>query len=378
MFSGCPLLYRVNFVITKHYRRKEITMNKIDTVAAYDGYPLKVKYTYPENGQVDKIVIYVNGSGPSTYDNKRKWIDGTFFNYHDFFADEFLKRNIAYCTYNTRGVEIGDTAPFFVTIDDEAYLKYLPSNSVRDVEAIINHLLKIGAFAHSKVYLLGWSEGTIIAPLVALNGNVKVDALLLAGYANENLKDIMTWQFSGNLELTIWKKVFDYDRKGYITKEDFEADKNHVREKLFGNKSFEDLDKNGDGKIDAEDAALRSLPHLHNILKAVENNDDEWLKNNHGVRLTSGWLKEHFALKPNKEILPLLELPIFIFQGEFDAMCPKQYAEDIKSKFDALGKTNLTVTIFQNHDHDLNYALFLFKKEISQGIASILETAERL
>ncbi|NLC16456.1 MAG: hypothetical protein GX756_01050 [Clostridiales bacterium] len=147
--------------------------------------------------------------------------------------------------------------------------------------------------------------------MVALNNNVKVDALLLAGYCNENLKDVLVYQLQGNSEFTLWSRLFDYDKKGYIIKDDFETDKYNARKALFGDAAFEDLDANHDGILTVEDAGARSIPHLNDMLKAIENNDDEWLKNNHGVWLTYGWCKEHFNLKPNKEILPLLDLPIF-------------------------------------------------------------------
>lgn len=353
-------------------------LNKIEAVTLHDNCVIKIKYSYPENVLIKKLVIYVNGSGPNTYDNKRQWIDGTTFNYHDLFVNEFNKRGIAYCSYNTRGVDVGEKPPFYAEIKDEEYKTYLPSNSVKDIEYIINFLKQKDEFKDAKIYLLGWSEGTIIAPLVALNNNVKVDALLLAGYCNENLRDILTYQLQGNAEFTLWRRYFDYDKKGCITKEDFEADKYEVRKQLFGNAAFEDLDVNHDGKITVEDAGVRSLPHLNNMLKAIETNDDEWLKKNHGVRLTSGWFKEHFNLKPNKEVLPLLDLPIFIFQGEYDAMCTKKYAEDIDQKFKEMNKTNLTVNIFDNHDHDLNYISLLVKNEVSAGIEAIFKTVESL
>ena len=91
-------------------------MDKIDTVSLYDGSVTKIKYSYSDNAPVDKLVIYVNGSGQNTYDNKRKNPKGGFFNYHDFFRNEFLSRNVAYCSYNTRGVDIGDSEPLFVTV----------------------------------------------------------------------------------------------------------------------------------------------------------------------------------------------------------------------------------------------------------------------
>ena len=88
-------------------------MDKIETISLYDGCETKVKYSYPDNLPVDKLVIYVNGSGQSTYDNKRKNPNGVFFNYHDFFRNEFVSDNIAYCSYNTRGVEMGDSEPLY-------------------------------------------------------------------------------------------------------------------------------------------------------------------------------------------------------------------------------------------------------------------------
>lgn len=321
---------------------KSKSKSKIESIRLHDGHFTKIKYSYPKKALIEKLVIYVNGSGPNTYDIKHKWHDGTTSNYHDFFASEFNKRGIAYCRYNTRGVDTDKTPPLYAKINDDECKTYLPSNSVKDIETIINHLKQKDKFKSAKVYLLGWSEGTIIAPLVALNKNVKVDALLLAGYCIENLKDILTYQLQGYALFTYWRKVFDYDKKGYICKDDYLTDKYGV-----------------------------------NMLKAIEENDDEWLKNNHKIRLTSGWFKEHFKLKANKEILPLLDLPIFIFHGEDDAMCTPEYAREIELKFRELNKRNLTVYMFDDHDHNLNYHL-LHNKEISQGIQKIFEVVERL
>ncbi len=55
---------------------------------------------------------------------------GRFFNYFDIFADEFTARGIGFCSYSQRGVRDGDTPPFFVEIDEQAYQQYRPSVSV--------------------------------------------------------------------------------------------------------------------------------------------------------------------------------------------------------------------------------------------------------
>lgn len=200
--------------------------NVLYKVYASDGYPLEALLSTPDE-QPQKLVIYVNGSGPNTFNAKRQNADGTFFNYHDFFATEFTRRGIAYCRYSARGVKDGVVPPYFADIDDEQYKTYLPHNSISDVECLIKHLGK--EFPDTPVFLLGWSEGTILAPLIVLNQRVRVEGLLLCGYCNENLRETLVWQLSGNSALLQYRRLFDYDKKGYVTRSDFEEDRYHIR-----------------------------------------------------------------------------------------------------------------------------------------------------
>lgn len=356
-------------------------MDKIDTISLYDGSVTKIKYSYSDNAPVDKLVIYVNGSGQNTYDNKRKNPKGGFFNYHDFFRNEFLSRNVAYCSYNTRGVDIGDSEPLFVTVDEDEYKKYKPLNSVRDIESIVRYLTNLPGFRNAKIFLLGWSEGTIVAPHVALRKNVRVDALLLAGYCNENMKDVLIWQLSGNSSYVSLRKHFDKDKKGYISKNDYDTADPKIKAALLGNQPFEKIDSNSDGRIDISDFAALQKPYLDSLLDAISRNDDEWLKTNYinpTIKLTTGWFNEHFSLAPTKSILPQLDLPIHIFQGVDDAACPLKYAEDIRDDFLKRGKTNLTVNIFADHNHDLNFFEWLLQGTIPIGIKCIFDTVDAM
>lgn len=351
-------------------------ITQIFNICAYDDYALDVRLCLPENEQTDKIILFINGSGPQTYTTRRQLPDGSFFHYFDIWAEEFTSRNIGFCSYSQRGVRDGDAPPFFVEIDESAYRQYLPHNSIADIESIAAYLNK--AYPMVRIIFLGWSEGTILAPLVARNGNVEVSALMLAGYCNENLRDILAWQLSGNHILLQWRRLFDYDRKGYITQTDFAEDRLNVKNTVFGERTFSDLDRDGDGRITISDTLPLTIDHYNKMLQAIDHDDDEWLKHNHGVRLTSGWFKEHFALAPTKEILPLLDLPIHIFAGEYDAMTPIKQAKAIAGEFNRLGKTNLCLHTFQDHDHDLNFVKYLLKNEHSEGMQSILDIAEKL
>lgn len=350
--------------------------DKILQIESRDGYKLDTMLSTP-NGKHEKLVLFVNGSGPYTYNTKRQNIDGSIFNYFDFFAKEFTDREVAFCRFSTRGVTDGDTPPYYANISDSEYATYLPHNSVNDLSSVVNYLRENG-YQDKSIYLLGWSEGTIIAPLAVLDNSIRVEVLLLCGYCNETIYDTLLWQLSGNSDLIQYRRLFDYDKKGYISKSDFEEDRNKVRTDRFPNITFEQLDNDGDGRLTEVDFGVHTKDHLDNMIRAIETNDDEWLKSNRGVRLTSKWFKEHSKLKPNKNNLSKIDLPIHIFSGEYDAMTPVSFSLEIRKQFDELGKTNLETHIFENHDHDLNYLSFILNGNISEGLQAIFKTIDEL
>ena len=322
-----------------------------------DGVRFDAMLSAPEEG-VRGTVIFVNGSGPNTYNDKYQIPGQPIRNYHDIFAERFCADGVAYCRYSTRGVTDGaDPSTSFREIDEKLYNTYLPHNSVGDVLALIGKVKE--RFPGKPIKLLGWSEGTIISPLVALQ-SPDVSGLFLCGYANENLMDIFRWIFGGESALLSYRRFFDYERKGYISREDLEEDRYKVRSQLpteISERSFDEIDRDGDGKLTAADFA--DPEHLRKLMKAVERKNDRWLKKNQGIRMTSGWLREHAVLAPNKDILPKLDIPIHIFAGDFDSSTPIKYAEDIEARFRELGKTNLTAHYFTNHDHGLNINVYM-------------------
>lgn len=350
------------------------TQAEIITVTAYDGLTFEGKLRMPAGDRADKLVIYINGSGPNTYDNKRQAGDLTF-RYHDLFAEQFTQEGIAYFSYNTRGVTVGNEPPYFADIDETAYQSYLPLNQVKDVEAIIRLLKADSRLQEAKVILLGWSEGTMIAPLVALGGEVPVDALFLAGYCNETMADILEWQLTGGSSMVNVGAYLDSDDDGIVTKAEYDADPYQAAAQ-FG--SFENLDINGDGQIDQSDFQVMLKGFHDETFRAFDSGDDAWLKENYSVRLTSAWFQAHRKLVPNRETMPQLTLPIYIFQGSIDANVPVEQSREIAEAFQAAGKTNLHLMEFEMHDHDLNYILYPLYGTVSEGMQAIFDTAKGL
>jgi pimeloyl-ACP methyl ester carboxylesterase len=331
------------------------------------------------NERVPLIIVFVHGTGPNTYLNKRK-IGNVEFNYFDLFADEFNKRGIGFFSYNRRGVEIGDTPPYYDKIDSAKYSKYLPLTEAEDIEAIISQLKRDNRFSNSKIALLGCSEGTIIASMVADRKVVKIDGLLLFGYANDNLFDIIKWQYSGKASMINLQKFFDVNKDNLISRSEYESTDSIAvlgRTRVLQNASFDLLDIVKDSVVDFHDFAARNTQYFEYLVKMVDSGNDSWIWQNY-FRVTSRWLKEHFRLEANKTRLLRIDIPVYIFNGTADGNVPIEGIYDIQSRFTQAKKTNLKCFIFEGHNHDLNYLDWPFKHEISEGLNSIFNTSELL
>jgi pimeloyl-ACP methyl ester carboxylesterase len=345
-----------------------------------DGDTLTGKLDMPVSpGKVKELVIFVHGTGPGTYLDRRK-IGGIEFNYFDLYSQELNKRGIAFYAYNRRGVSLTNTPPTFDTVDMIKYRKYLPVNESKDIASVIKYLRNEKRLSGAKIVLLGWSEGTIIAPLVALDKRNKVDALLLAGYANENMYDIIKWQNSGGSSMVNLSKYFDTDSDKMISRAEYESKDtkaSSMRTRAFKDTPFSTLDANGDSVLTSDDFAQLNKKRYDKIMDAFSKNDDEWIWKNY-FHVTTQWFNEHRALDANKTSLLKLNIPIYIFEGLEDGSTPAEGAYDIQKRFMDAGKTNLTCYFFRGHNHDLNYTDWPFKKTISPGITKIFEVAEML
>lgn len=345
---------------------------EIIKVTLSDGEVLTGRLDVPDAKQVDKLVFFIQSSGPHTYLDHRK-IGTREFNYFDFFAQEFNKQGIAFFTYNRRGVYTGSKPPYYDSIDSEKYKKYLPSIESDDLARAINQLKKDKRFRKTKFILLGWSEGTIIATLIADQKKAQVDAIVLAGYCNDNMIDIIKWQLSGAPSFKIHCTYFDANDNEIITKSEYESEEERpskYRVNAFKNTPFETLDVDKDSVLTSNDFMIMFYPRLSQVVSAYEKGDDDWIWNNY-FRVRTQWIREHNELEPNKVRMLRLKMPIVILQGDLDANTPVEGVYDVEGRFKEADKKNLTTYIFKNHDHDLNFASWLFTGKPSEGIAKL-------
>lgn len=339
--------------------------DEIKIIKSFDGFEVTGRLSVPaEKEKIDRLVIFVHGTGPNTYEMRRQNnTSGTRFKYLDVYADKFTGGGTAFFTYNTRGINLGDEEPYYADIDENGYKQYTPQNIAQDVKYIIEQLKQDSRLTNADVILLGASEGTIIAPLAVSEYGAEADALLLMGYCNDNMRDVLKYQLGGGMSFFNYTLFFNVVGAEEITKEQYEADPNGIIDGLLGGTAFEDIDLDGNGLITEEDFAAMMTPVKDSLFQAIENDDDQWIAENMSAimpPLMSDWFRAHFELPKTEDIMTEVDIPMYIFQGTYDANCPVQGTYDVQHRFEGLGKDNLTVHIYDGYDHDLNFTQLLY------------------
>lgn len=344
--------------------------SEIFQIKLSDGVTTTVRLALPEDGKIDRIVFAVHGTGPYTYLTRR---DG--FNYYDVLAEGFCGKGTGFFTYNRRGVDLGDNAPWFDRVDSTQYAKYQPYIETNDVETMIAFLKNDPRFRDCKIILYGISEGTIIASMVAERKKVMIDALLLHGYAHDNMFDIIKWQNNGNGVMIMIKSVFDSNDDNAVDREEYELEDATVsayRGYLFNNLPFDSVDVVKDNAIDIRDINKMREPVQQILMKKIAENEEDWIWNNY-FRVPVNWFKEHFALEPNKTRLTRVDIPIYLFHGRDDSNVPVDGLFDLEERFRACQKSNLKIFVFDKHNHDLNFQEWVATKSYSEGLQKLFE-----
>lgn len=339
--------------------------DEMKSIKSFDGFEVTGRLSVPAGEEnIDRLVIFVHGTGPNSYEMRRQSdLAGIRFKYLDVYADNFTSEGTAFFTYNTRGIGLGDKEPYYADIDENDYKQYTPQNIAHDIKYMIEQLKQDSRLTNSSIILLGASEGTIIAPLAVSEYGAEADALLLMGYCNDNMRDVLEYQLGGGMSLFNYTLLFNLAGAEKITKEQYETDPNKIIDNLLGGAAFEEIDLDGDGLLTVKDFAVMMGPIKDGLFQAVENNDDKWIAETMSTMmppLMTDWFKAHFELPKTEDIMTKVNIPMYIFQGTYDANCPVQGTYDVKNRFEELGKDNLTVHIYEGYNHDLNFTQLLY------------------
>lgn len=322
---------------------------------ASDGTPLEAKLSVPARRDPVPVVFYLHGASVRSYDNPFRYRDDEGevqkANYLDYHAEQLGRRGIAFCRMSKRGCVASDEPPGLI-LDREVFAGATPTVLLDDYQRGLDALRKRPEIDPARVAFLGSSEGTWMAPRLARRSPRGVVGVAMSGYAADNTRDTVVWQTT----VGPWRGIehlLPAARDGRLTRAEYDeavADQPALAQGL----PFAAVDANGDEALTEDELAQLIEPRLDAILKAVEDRDDEFLAKNL-LNLSSAYLLDWWTAEPNCSHLLELDIPLAIFHGALDNTCRVEGVRETEEAFRKAGKTNLTVHVYPDADHDLDW-----------------------
>ena len=237
-------------------------------------------------------------------------------------------------------------------IDRNVFSKATPTVLLADYEKGLDVLRQRTEIDPARIVLSGSSEGTRLAPQLALRSPKGVVGIALTSYESDNQRDTVVWQNTVGPWRNV-QKLIPAAVGGKLTRADYDA---AVKQdaSVAARLPFAALDTDADGVVTEAELARLTRPRLDAILKAVEERNDDFLWQNL-ANLSSGYLLDGWTAEPTSSFLLKLDMPIAIFHGEADGTTRVEGVRETEAAFRAARKTNLAIHIYPDHDHDLNW-----------------------
>lgn len=336
---------------------------------AHDGVDMFGRLVLQKNGKPRAIVVYVQTAEGATIDQKRPLGGGKTFNYFDVYRVELLNRGIGFFSYEGRGIRMGDAPPRYEKIDRDEFNTGTLENKAKDVASAIETIRKQLGLREMPIFLMGASEGTLVAAEAASRNPASVQGLILYGVAATNLKKIFAYIHTDGAFLPV--RALDKDNNSSISKEEWESVVKDAR--------FDEYDNDGDGSFTVDDFRIR----FKKLLDATENNDfdtlNAWGKTaKAAVALPDNWFADHFAHAEMWTFLKGLEMPVGIFHGDRDSMAPLGAVNEMEKVAKDAGRSNIEFHYFKGLDHSLNIGLYFVNGNLPAGHQAIFRFIDRI
>jgi uncharacterized protein len=325
---------------------------------ATDGTPLEGKLTVPADAKGPFPVVYhLPGAGAKNYDNpvaQYRDADGQIriYRFYDFYSHELARRGLAFFRMSKRGCTVEPSGR--PQVDRKVFSKTTPGILLDDYAKGLDALRERKEIDRNRMVLSGTSEGTRLAPELALRSSAGIVGIILTGYVEDDQHDVVVWQNTVGPWRNI-QKLIPAAADGALTRAEYDA---AVKEdaSVATQLPFATFDPDADGLVTAAEVARVIRPRLDAILKAVDDGNDDLIWQL-VVNLSAAYLREGWGGEPNHVTLLKLDIPVAIFHGEVDGTTRVEGVRETEAAFRAAGKTNLTVHLYPGHDHDLNWTM---------------------
>lgn len=343
-------------------------------LVSHDGTELFGKLTTPRSGGPFPVVVWVQTAEAQTVDTRVMLGDGRVIDYFNLHRQCLAELGIAFFSYEGRGVRMGSAPPRFVQIDRPLFNTSTLDNKVQDAVAAVRTVAQHPSVDPGNVFLMGASEGTLLAAEAATLLPGEVRGLVLKSVVTE-LREALAFQYTEGMFMAHCLH-WDLDQDGVITREEFEADPKGIRRHMPG-VEFDMFDPDKDGRYTLEDRRVLSQP----VTDAIARGDYDFiysiLKQTAVVELPEGWVQDHFAHAPIWTFLSQLDIPVGIFHGEADMGTPVSGARTLQQMAAEQGKPNLHFHYFSGCGHDLGGAEYFRTGNLSEAHRAMFHFVQR-
>jgi pimeloyl-ACP methyl ester carboxylesterase len=344
--------------------------------SSHDGYAMRGKLTLPVAPGRHPVVVYVQTAEAMTIDLKRRLGRERTFNYFDLYRDQLPRMGVAFFTYEGRGVRMGDQPPRFEHIDAVAYDTSTLENKVRDLLSAVEAVRARPDIDPRRVFVLGTSEGTVLAAEAASRQPKQLAGLILYGVMADAMPQTFRYIMTEGGFLT-YRKYFDTDEDGSISQAEFEADPRGYRARVFRGATFSAFDRNGDGLFKADEMSGLTKPYLDAIASEDFEVLDAWARTAAGVTTPRGWFRDHFRHPALWTFLSRLDMPIAFFHGTADANTPVSSVRALEARAKVAGKRRFAFHYVEGEDHSLGVAGYFVTGTVPPGHRAIFDWMRR-
>ena len=307
-----------------------------------NGLKTNTRFTYPAIGEGPfPGVLLIQGAGAITSSPE--------------IAPYLSEWGFAVLQYDKRGT-IGAN---HTILDTNVWGNATVNDLIHDAEKALNILTLQPEVDPKRISIIGHSDGTVIAPRVAIDDPTKVKNIVLMGIVAQNFRDIVHYQYV-NLPLAYATQVLDKNHTGSIPIQQIAKAPLLIRNlvpfsntKAITNTLSKEF-RNSSGYISID----RQLKPL--MIKKYENDTASNLSKCNNIFGCPIWARSEFNLEPNLSIIGNVPL-----NGENDSQTPVQQAFLLQQRLTEVNHPDHTLITYPNLGH-----LFYPSSQWSTGIGT--------
>jgi uncharacterized protein len=271
-------------------------------------------------------------------------------------AKYLSERGFAVLQYDKRGVGAN-----FTILDSNVWRNITIDDLKQDAEKALDLLIQQPEVDSNHLTVVGHSEGTMIAPRIAIDNPGKVDNIVLMGSVAQNLRELLYFQIVTNRVLYA-QQVLDRNHNGLVSVQ--EVSENPLFTSLVGNQTLL-LTQNittANGTVTAEQLNPKYNTNNDTFISVNDELKPRLIDGLNTIAVVTPdgkcgycpiWLTSHYALTPTLDIISKVPpgTSILIQQGQNDSQTPVQQAFLLQQELTEIRHSDHTLITYPDLGH---------------------------